>query len=136
MCDGPELPRPECSARGQGQRLGSPAGMGPCDGDRREAGQLGGSSPTAQGWAPPFSVLLSDSEAARCVWLGFSLALSDQVGGGGKKKERKRSNFSSPQLPWVCAANCHCETSIVRLSLPRSSRGSARGQGLHRHDSN
>lgn len=121
-------PRPECSTRGQGQRLGSPAGMGSQTVTERRPGSWG--HPNRPGMD---ATLLCFSMIQRLLgasgW-GFSLALSDQVG-GEKTRKKERSNFSSPQLPWVCAANCHCETSIVRLSLPLVLKGSARGQGLH-----
>lgn len=105
--------------------------MGPCDSDRKEAGQLGGlPQPPRDGRHPSLCFSMIQRLLGASGW-GFHWLFQTRLEGGEKKKERKRSNFSPPQLPWVCAANCHCETSIVRLSLPRSSRGSARGQGLH-----
>lgn len=76
---------------GWGARLA----WGPVTVTERRPGSWGATL-TAQGWTPPFSVLLNDSEAARCVWLGFSLALSDQVGGGRKQERKKKIKFQFP----------------------------------------
>ena len=95
--------------RGWGARLA----RDPVPETARRQGSEGGAPPTAQGWVPPSSVLLNDSEAARCVWLGISLALSlsDQVGGGEKKKEKDQIS-----VPLNCPGFVQ-QTVIVRLAL-------------------
>ena len=100
----------ECRAlgRGRGAELAWDAVTVTAGGEAAE-----GSPSHGEGWAPPSSVFLNDSEAAQCVWLGFSLALSDRVG-GGKKKERKEKDQIS--VPLNCPGFVQ-PTVIVRLSL-------------------
>lgn len=83
----------------QGQA--KPARVGYDDSDNKEAK---GSCPAApQVRRQGCSVCLRDSEAPECLVRLAGVFTGSQTLLEGGKKERERSNFSSPQLPWVCA---------------------------------
>ena len=112
MCDGPELPRPECSAGGQGQRLGSPAGMGPCDGDRREAGQLGGApQPPRDRRHPSLCFSMIQRLLGASGW-GFHWLFQTRLEGEEKRKKEK----DQISVPLNCPGFVQ-PTVIVRLPL-------------------
>ena len=113
MCDGPELPRPERSARGQGPWLGSPAGPGPCA--RQQGGREAGGGvpqPPRDGSHPPLCFSVTQRLLGVAGW-GFHWLFLFQTRLEGEKKKKEKDQIS---VPLNCPGFVQ-PTVIVRLAL-------------------